>query len=96
MSRALYVYWKIEPAALDAALRCARKAQDGLRRRHPGLDTGLWCRETPGDRPATVMETYQLPGGVSAAAEADIEAALALALAAVPAGPRHVEAFRPA
>lgn len=92
MSRALFVYWKIERAVLPQALARVREAQAGLRERHPGLETGLWCR----DDASTVMETYSAQAGVDAAIEAQIEATLALALAGLPAGPRHVEAFRPA
>lgn len=96
MARTLFVYWKIAGPALEAALQRTRAAQAGLRAAHPGLETALWCRDEPGLPQATVMETYRLPGGVHAAAEAEIESTLALALADLGAGPRHVEAFRPA
>lgn len=92
MSRALFVYWKIAAAALPQALARVREAQAGLRTNHPGLVTGLWCR----DDATTVMETYAAAAGIDATVEAQIEATLALALAGLPAGPRHVEVFRPA
>lgn len=95
-ARTLFVYWKIAAAALPTALARAREAQVALCRRHPGLETGLWCRDGADAVQATVMETYTLPGGLHAAAEAEIEASLSLALVGLGAGPRHVESFRPA
>lgn len=92
MTRALFVYWKVDRTALPQALARVREAQAGLREHHPALATGLWCR----DDAATVMETYTAAAGIDAATEAQIEATLALALAGLPAGPRHVEVFRPA
>lgn len=94
--RTLFVYWKIAGAALPPALARVRAAQAALCCRHPGLQTGLWCRDGTDAAQATVMETYALPGGLHAAAEAEIEASMSLALVGLEAGPRHVESFRPA
>lgn len=75
------------------ALEAARAAQAALQSAQPALQAGLWCRE---DAAATVMETYAAADGIDAATEAAIDQALTSALAGLPAGPRHVEAFRPA
>jgi Domain of unknown function (DUF4936) len=94
--RALFIYWKIDPDALPAALERVREAQAALRARWPGLETALWQRAEPDGAQATVMETYAAPDGIDDDARARIESALAAALAGQPAGTRHVEAFSPA
>jgi hypothetical protein len=91
--RALFIYWKIAPAALPQALARVREAQAVLRAGWPGLQTALWRRDEAGAAQATVMETYAAPAGLDAAAEQRIASALAAALAGLPAGPRHSEAF---
>jgi Domain of unknown function (DUF4936) len=94
VDRQLFVYWRVAPAALPAALAAVRQAQARLADGWPGLVARVYERCDPAPE-ATVMETYEAPGGLDAAAQARIEAALAPALTALPAGPRHVEAFRP-
>jgi hypothetical protein len=91
MPRALFVYWRIDPARLDDTLAAVRVAQAALCAGWPGLQARLWQRSDPGV-PATVMETYAAPEGIDAPAQARIDAAVA---ACVPAT-RHVEAFEPA
>lgn len=95
MSRSLFIYWKIDAEAAPQALARAREAQATLRAHWPALEARLWLRD-PAGAPVTVMETYAAPAGIDAAAEAQIESTLALALAGLPVGLRHVEAFRPA
>ena len=89
--RALFVYWRIAAQDLAPALAAVRAAQAQLVADWPGLQVRLWQRSDPGV-PATVMETYAAPGGISPAAQARIDAVLG---ACVPC-PRHVEAFQPA
>lgn len=95
MARSLFVYWKIDAEAAPPALARAREAQATLRAHWPALDARLWLRD-PAAPQLTVMETYAAPAGIDAAAEAQIESTLVLALAGLPVGQRHVEAFRPA
>jgi hypothetical protein len=92
VSRQLFIYWRVAPASLDAALQAVRVAQQQLQRDWPGLSAHVYERCDPAPE-ATVMETYQAPAGIDAAAEKRIESALTQALAGLPAGPRHVEAF---
>ena len=91
LGRQLFIYWKIDPAALPAALAAVREAQAQLRVQWPGLQAQVLQRCDPAPL-ATVMETYRSPAGIDAEGEAMIEAALA----GIAPGPRHVEAFRPA
>ena len=95
MSRQLFIYWKIETAALPAALAAVHRAQTQLRADWPGLQAQVLqrCESAATSKVmATVMETYRSPTGIDAEGEALIEAALA----GIAPGPRHVEAFRPA
>jgi Domain of unknown function (DUF4936) len=95
VSRSLFVYWKVDAAAAPAAIARAHAAQAGLRAQWPALEARLWRRDDAAPQ-VTVMETYAAAGGIEAADQARIEAAMAPALAGVGAGTRHVEAFRPA
>ncbi len=95
MSRQLFIYWKIAPEALPAALAAVLQAQAQLRADWPGLQAQVLQRCEPAATSAgmaTVMETYRSPAGIDAEGEALIEAALV----GIAPGPRHVEAFRPA
>jgi hypothetical protein len=91
LTRQLFIYWRVEPAALPAALMAVHAAQAGLRAEWTGLLAQVYqrCDLAP---QATVMETYSAPGGIDAAGEQRIE----LALAGIAPGTRHVEAFSPA
>lgn len=90
MPRALFVYWRADPVTLSATLQAVAAAQAGLRRDWPELDAGLWQRSDAGTAP-TVMETYRAPGGIDAAGQTRIEAALH----GLVSGARHIEAFEP-
>ena len=94
MARQLFVYWKVAPASLEAALAATRQAQAMLRQGQPGLVARVYERCDPAPQ-ATVMETYEAPGGIDDVAQARIDAVMEAALAGLPTGPRHVEAFRP-
>lgn len=90
--RALFVYWRVDPAALPAVRAAVHRAQAALAGDWPGLQVRLWERVDGTSGSATVMETYAAPGGIDAAGQARIDATMA---PCVPA-PRHVEAFVPA
>jgi hypothetical protein len=92
MARQLFVYWRVPHASVDAALAAVHAAQARLRDDWPGLDARVYQRSDLAPE-ATVMETYETPGGIDAAGQARIDARLAQALAALPVGTRHVEAF---
>lgn len=94
MGRALFIYWRIDAAGLQPALAAVRRAQQQLRDGWPGLVAQLYERSDPAPQ-ATVMEAYAAPEGIDDVGQARIEAALAVALAGLPAGERHVEAFTP-
>jgi hypothetical protein len=94
VARQLFVYWKIAPASLETALAATRQAQATLQQGWPGLVARVYERCDPALQ-ATVMETYEAPGGIDDAGQARIAAVLDAALAGLSAGPRHVEAFRP-
>lgn len=92
MARALFVYWKLDPAGLPAALAAVKAAQQRLREGWPGLQAQVWLRcDAAAGAMATVMETYAAPDGIDAAGERRIDAALA----GIAPGTRHVEAFTP-
>lgn len=92
MARQLFVYWRVPHASVDAALAAVHAAQARLRADWPELEARVYQRSDPAPE-ATVMETYETPAGIDTAGQARIEARLAEALAALPAGARHVEAF---
>lgn len=72
-------------------LAAVRAAQAQLKADWPDLQARLWQRNDA-DVPATVMETYAAPGGITPAAQVRIDTVVG---ACVPC-PRHVEAFVPA
>ncbi|MDO9072755.1 MAG: DUF4936 family protein [Rubrivivax sp.] len=94
MPRELFVYWKVERARGAEAQAKATLMQQSLRRAQPALLSRLMRRaEETGDK-LTFMETYSaLPGGVTPALQAAIEAAAAGALASFEGLARHVEVF---
>lgn len=97
--RRLFIYYRLDPAALPAACQAVRQAQQALQAAHPGLVAGLLQRPTPPTGPGTLMETYAMDaridaGGVNAGVEAAIHDALCAALAPwVRAADRHLEVF---
>jgi hypothetical protein len=101
-ARQLFIYWRCPAAQAGAAQTAARAMQATLCERHPGLIANLLVRvdgaQTPVDE-VTLMETYaqQAPpsdaaAGVSAALQAELEAAAAV-LQPWLRGARHVEVF---
>ncbi len=105
MSRALFVWWRVDASRLDEASATANALQAALVRSMPGLQARLYRRvdasaaEGGGGATlpsATVMETYAMEsGGITAEVEVQIEAAAQSALGGLVDGERHVEAFEP-
>ena len=103
MTRELYIYWRVNPAEVQAAVAAAAHMQAALRHRHPGLQARLLLRnesDAKGLAAATVMEIYTCPhaGGIANAVQADIEnSAEVLARYVSPRadgpGRRHTEVF---
>jgi hypothetical protein len=94
MSRALFVYYRIDSANLPDAVAAARAMQAVLREAHPTLRTQLLRRPDEQGGQVTVMETYAMPGGIDEALQAHIGAGAA-ALDGLVSGDRHVEVFEP-
>lgn len=97
----LYVYYRLDASAAEAARVQVEAAQAGLRRQIVGLQTALLQRAEapagaggPDPAPATWMEIYRRPGGLDAPACASIEAALR-ELPQARIGARVVERFTP-
>jgi len=93
VARHLFIYWRIPQASLGAALQAVQEAQQRLKEFWPSLSARVYERCDPAHE-ATVMETYEAPEGIDLTGQARIEAELAQALAPLPAGQRHVEAFQ--
>ena len=103
MDRRVFIYYRLAGSDLAAAGRAVLGAQQALRSRHPGLETGWMQRpELSADGFRTVMETYAMnprehADGIDAALQAEIEVALRAAVAPwVSADARHAEVFESA
>ena len=93
--RSLYVYWKVAPARLSAALGAVREFQAAAR--SPDEQASVLRRaDSPSAGPITLMETYAAPGGLSPERVQALVAASAAALASWAEAGRHVEVFEPA
>ena len=95
--RQLFVYWHVEPAALDLAITALRAVQQRLRTEHPGLISQIFQR-TDAAAAATIMETYALDAAQSVDGIDDglclaISAAADGATARWRQGARHEERF---
>jgi hypothetical protein len=93
--RSLYIYWKVAPGRLGAALDAVRRFQAAhvpageqarVLRRADAASAGL----------ITLMETYAAPGGLPPERVQALVAASAAALAEWAKAGRHVEVFEPA
>ncbi len=93
--RALFVYYRVEPARLSATVDAVCLMQQRLRQDHAGVQADVWRRPPVAGQPVTLMETYVAAGGIDDALAAAIERA-ALALPAGRLGERHVEVFESA
>lgn len=103
----LYVYYRVPVAACDQAADELTTALQALRKTYPAL-ASRWLERVEPPKPASVpqdstdnrdemrtwMEIHHQPGGLDAAAVADI-CAMLLPWPSVRIGPRHVEVFAP-
>lgn len=92
---ALYVYYKVPCACLDAARVAVQAMQAQAQQAFPGLRAGLLQRvDAPlqATDPITWMETYEHPAGLDASLEAWL-APRVQALPFEPVGGRHAERF---
>lgn len=95
MNRELFFYWRVAAGDAQAARVAAKALQAGLCRDHPGLVSGLYQRADETDSTVTLMETYRLPGGITAPVQAALAAAGDEALRDLCQGRRHLEVFVP-
>lgn len=94
MARELFIYWKIAREQAPAAHVAAADLLHSLHTAHPSLRCRLLRRADEAGDETTFMETYSaLPGGVTAALQADIHAQADIAFAALGSPARHVEVF---
>ena len=92
--RQLFIYWRVAPAELDAALQALRAWQAMLRAEHPALQCQLYQRDDGSKDEATVMEAYaHASTGIDDALRRHIEQAGNGVLQRWLRGPRHVEVF---
>jgi Domain of unknown function (DUF4936) len=87
----VFVYYRVRAADAPAVIAAVRAQQDSL----PGLACTLSRRVNEDVELVTLMETYAQAGGMSAAAQRDIEARMQGALAQWIVGERHIEVFVP-
>ena len=90
---ALYVYYLVAAADVQAVVAAAQQLQIGLRTAHPGLQAALLRRPGLQDGHVTLMETYSHPGGLPANWQAAISQTAQHALAPWLHGQRHQELF---
>lgn len=92
--RHLFVYWKVDPAAVGDAVAALIAVHQALRREIPALEAHVFTRASD-HTPATVMESYAMvrPDGVDDTLQQRIDACAAAATAAWRIGPRHEERF---
>lgn len=93
--RSLFIYWKVAPGRLDAALHAVRRFQAGARSADEQASV-LRRADSPAAGSITLMETYAAPGGLSPGRVQALVTASAAALADWAEAGRHVEVFEPA
>ncbi len=92
-AKALFIYYKVDPAHAPSFESAVRQMQAALRRSHEDLTARLWTRADAAKASAqTWMETYEHPDGVSVLLATLIELA-AQDLPTGQVGDRHVEMF---
>lgn len=91
-AKAMFIYYKVDPAHAAAFETAVRHMQAALRRSHEDLTARLWIRADAPTSAQTWMETYEHPEGVGVLLATLIElAAQDLPLGLI--GGRHVEMF---
>lgn len=95
MSHELFIYWRAATASTPWARAAATAMQATARQAHPGLVAALYQRADEFGDTVTLMETYRMPGGISAELQAVLVATGEQALRGLCQGPRHVEVFVP-
>ena len=86
MTRRLYVYYRVDEAALPVTVAAVHRLQAELRTAHPGLSAGLQRRPEVLQGQVTLMETY------ACAVTPALMQALDMAASSLP-QPRHNEVF---
>ena len=92
----LYVYYRVAPPHVQAALAAVRAFQQRLRERHPGLAARVLQRAGEAAADTTLMEIYAFDDGRSTGVDADLHSRIeeaAAVLAPLLSGPRKTEAF---
>jgi len=89
----LFIYYRAEPARVEAVAGAVQQMQAQLCDAHPGLQARLLRRPDVRDGLQTWMEIYRLPEGTSPVALAAAIERAAESLQAQLTGRRHVEHF---
>ncbi len=92
--RALFIYYKLDPAQAEGFRVAAQQMQLQLVQAHPGLIARLWVRGDAADLEQTWMESYEHPLGIDNGLADRIDQSMQ-SLPAGRIGPRHLEMFVP-
>lgn len=93
--RSLYIYWKVAPGRLEAALDAVRRFQAAAVSTDEAARV-LRRADAAAAGSITLMETYAAPSGLPPERVAVLVAQSAAALASWAEAGRHVEVFEPA
>ena len=93
MTRELFVYWRVDAAAAEAAVRAVRAFHGELRAVQSDIQARLYRRGDPSNDGVTLMETYTTAGGFDDSLQAGLLDAASQALAGWARDGRHVETF---
>lgn len=96
MARELFIYWRLEPGDVPAAVQALQAWQASLAEEWPGLVARLYRRaDDTSSGHATLMETYAREGGIAPGLQADVVASGLQQVSRWCRGPRQVEVFEP-
>ncbi|MES2090127.1 MAG: DUF4936 family protein [Pseudomonadota bacterium] len=90
--RALFIYYKLDPAHTKGFKVAAQQMQLQLVQAHPGLIARLWERGDAADLEQTWMESYEHPLGIDNGLAEQIDQSMQ-SLPSGRTGPRHLEMF---